>query len=277
MNFTNSLIELQHKRIDGPFERVTYIPPDHSLLKFPSSTLGNYSILGGIFLLLCSPIFVIAGQHSESENPLLAIPNALISILLELPPNILTASRISVSIYLTAFFITVGIGCLLCSKIINRRVIVKRWKMQAKKVRAKIIDSEIQNRSIIRSTGPMENNHHVTPRYSSVWEYRLKVLFNFSGKEYVATPSVVNRINPGTIGVHFPSEDGCRKELKMLGDEVNLEINRDNPLDCEIEGHIGRYDGGTLKYLGVFSIFVAAVALFAWFFTYLMEHGHNYT
>jgi hypothetical protein len=72
---------------------------------------------------------------------------------------------------------------------------------------------------------------------------------------------------------YFKTLEQCEKALRDLGSSVALEMNPQNPLDCELKGQVesmARMVWGSLKY---YPIFAGAILGFGWLFIFIAENG----
>ena len=205
----NRIGKIQKRRINGPFERVTYIDPyPDRILKYPSFPITNLLMILG---LLAFPIIFIIGYCGVNSK----IPYDLRS---EITGEIRRAvylhlgniaahfqtDRIDVLGYLIPVLILLGISLFVISSWLSRRLVALDWRKKCETVPAQILDDEIQKHLI--SQDPDDKSE---PCYV----FRIKVKFSYHGQSYEATPSVVNRIAPGSIGRHFVTQDDCENLL----------------------------------------------------------------
>jgi hypothetical protein len=146
--------------------------------------------------------------------------------------------------------------------------VLTQWQAKNKQVSAKIVNSEIAASTLARS-----NSHQ---SYSTVWQYRLLVEFAYQSQKYQATPSVINRYQPGAKVNYYHAEAECQQALANYKSPINIEIDPNNPLDCEIAGQLQAQS--KLSWVGVMVIllFCGAVIGFTTLFVFLAEQGHTY-
>ncbi len=264
------VLTLQKRRINGPFERVTFIDPyPDTILKAPSFLITN--ILISLALLTFASAFVIGvfGATSEFSN---ALNNASIAAIgtfiyrqVGHVAQYFQTSRMEALVNGLAAMSLLMIALLVISNWLSRRLVVLNWKKRCETAPAHLLDAEIQEMHIVKGTEP-EHRRLVT-----CYVLRIKVQFTHRGQTYEATPSVVNRISPGSIGVHFPTREGCEHLLATYQKALEIEFDPDTPLDCEIKGNLDELlRANRWPWLPI-AIFAGALFLFSRLVIYILK------
>ncbi|MGD8914445.1 MAG: hypothetical protein PVJ68_17150 [Candidatus Thiodiazotropha sp.] len=275
MSIKQYAMEVQKKRINGPFEKVLYIAPyPNQLLKTPGSAGGKFTILIGILSFLMIPVIAIIGQM---ENTIRVEPEWLKPIADFILQTVFRVAQQLEIVQIAAVMILVlccmflFMSTIFLANILNAYSVLRAWKSTCVTAQGQVLDSEIQKRLVVTKTRGADDLPSTRTR--TRWEYRVKVAFEYRNNTYQATPSVVNRIRPGSLGQDFKTLEQCEKALRDLGSSVALEINPQNPLDCELKGQVesmARMVWGSLKY---YPIFAGAILGFGWLFIFIAENG----
>lgn len=268
MSFKETLVNLQQKRINGPFKKVRYINPHpDTLLKYPSCLQSSLIMLSGITFLFFVPLIILVGQMSNKKIQANQFYDYTNSILVY-TSGILHQDRIAAVIGLVAVCIALCITFIFLSQFVRQWVIYNRWHHNAEIVKAAIVDHEIQERLMSRDKNRIGRR--------SVWEYRVKAHFSFEAKTYEATPGVVNRFNPGNARIVYKTKEECERALNRLTQSIQLQVNRSNPLDCEIAEDFNQLYKNRYTMFLYLAVFLTAIAGFALLFMHLFQHGHTY-
>lgn len=267
MSFKDTLINLQQKRVNGPFKKIQYINPNpHTLIKKQPCLQSSLLMLSGIAFIFIIPIIIIVGEMSSRKieaNQFYEYTNSIIVY----TSGIIHQERTAVVILLVAACIALCLTFIFLSQFVRQLVIYNRWHHNAEIVTAAIVDHEIQERLISHSKNKISSR--------SVWEYRVKTQFSFEGQTYEATPGIVNRFNPGSACVLYKTKEECERALNRLTQSIQLQVNKSNPLDCEITENFNRlYKNGYTIFLYL-AVFLTAIAGFALLFIHLFQHGHT--
>ena len=262
-------LKIQKQKINGPFKRVRFIDPyPDKILKFPSFPITNLLMLLG---LLSFPVIFAIGYCCISPT----IPHKLRNNTTEQAGRYIyfqvgdiaeyfQVDRLEMLGYIIPALLVLGIALVAMSNWLSRQLVVLKWRKNCQTAPAQILDSEIQKHLISQSP-----EHKAKPCYV----LRLKVEFSYSGQVYEATPSVVNRIAPGSIGVHFPLQDDCASQLAIYQQGLDVEFDPRNPLDCEIKGQLDALLAEDERPWLTMGIFAGALFLFAQLFIYIIRNG----
>ena len=261
-------LKIQKRRINGPFERVTFIDtyPDR-ILKYPSFPITSLLVTLG---LLTFPIIGVIGYCGANSK----IPHNLRNEITEEIGRIIylqvgniaehfEMDRLEVLGALIPALILLGISLFVFSSWLSRRFVALNWRQKCKTAPAQILDSEIQKHLI---------SHDSDDKPKSYYVLRVKVKFTYLGQTYEATPSVVNRIAPGSIGLHFKTKDGCENLLKVYQQALEVEFDPQNPLDCEIKGNMDALLNADKRPWLTIGIFAGALLLFSRLFIYIIRN-----
>lgn len=261
-------LKIQKRRINGPFERVTFIDPyPDGILKYPSFPITNLLMTLG---LLSFPIICVIGYCGVNSK----IPHNLRNEITEEIGRIIylqvgniaehfQTDRLEVLGHLIPALILLGISLFAISSWLSRRLVALNWRQKCETAPAQILDSEIQKHLI-------SQNPDDKPK--SCYVLRIKVKFTYRGQAYEATPSVVNRIAPGSIGLHFTTQDGCENLLATYQQALEVEFDPQNPLDCEIKGNLDALLNVDKRPWLTIGIFAGALLLFSQIFIYIIKN-----
>jgi hypothetical protein len=264
MSLKQFAIEMQKRRANGPFKRVRFIDPyPNRLIKAPRSWVATLIILVGLASFVFAPTVLIVGQmgNLKSIDPTWRpYAQILLQGILDLAVHF-DLTQLTVAVFLAMVAMAVFASSIFVANFATSHSTLRRWKSKCEKIQASLVDSEIQEREVlVDSSGP---NHHVR-HTKSRWEYRIQVAFEYGGIRYQATPSVVNRLKPGNLGQDYKTEQECSAALESLGSQITLEIDPQNPLDCDIEKHLEGLFAQSWKaflYLPLFWVALGAFAL----------------
>ncbi len=259
------LLKLQKRQINGPFKRVTYIDPyPEKIWKFPSFLQSNLLLYFGVLLVLVAFCIGFAGAGQKVPNwsnsgfaqHIATVIHQQISVVSE----ITKAERSDVVIFFIVTFIICGVCSVALSGWLSKRLVIRKWKCNCEKTTTKVLDYEIQTINLYKDA---EDNKPKTR-----FEIRFKVEFTYRGETIVATPSVVNRLVPGSIGVHYNTYEECEKRAQKCNGSIDIEFNPKQPKDCELKDNLAlllEYD--TFQWIYVL-FFCVVVVLFGWAFSH---------
>ena len=262
-------LKIQKQRINGPFKRVRFIDPyPDKILKFPSFLITNLLMLLGLLFL---PLTFIIGYCAidptlprEFRNETTTRIGQFIYFQVGKIAEHFQMDRLATLGYLIPALLVLGIALIVMSNWLARRLVVRKWRKTCQTAPAQVLDSEIRKHLI--SQGPEDKT-------TTCYVLRLKVEFSYYGQMYEATPSVMNRIAPGSIGVHSPSQEDCARQLASYQQGLDIEFDPQNPLDCEIKGQLNALLAADKHPWLIIGIFAGALFLFAQLFTYIIRNG----
>jgi len=234
-------LTLQKRRINGPFKRVTFIDPyPGKRLRAPSFLATNLLMI--LALLIAAGAFVIGVFGATTEfsnmfgNESVAVFGGFVHRHVGQAAQHFQTGRMEVLVNsLSAMFLLV---ILLIASInwLSRRLVAMDWKKRCKTAPAQLLDSEIQEMQILKKVPGGSGHDHY--KLESCQVLRIKVEFSHLGQAYEATPSVVNRLSPGSVGIHFKTREECEARLATYHNALEIEFDPHAPLDCEIKGAI---------------------------------------
>ena len=242
--FKNLALQIQKKAINGPFQRVRYIDPyPQTLLKTPSFATSNILYLCGITSLPFS--IAIAWLASIQKLPPklrheFTVPlHALVHSGIDTLAPLLQTHRIEALGLLISTLIFMGFSCIFAASRLTHVKVMKNWKQKCRLATAKVLDHEIAE---VQITSHSRHDAHSTSIRKPTKGYILRIQagFEVDGTLIEATPSVVNRLSPGTVAQYFKTPEACEALLNTYQADLSIEYNPDNPLDCEIKGSIDR-------------------------------------
>ncbi len=262
------ILKAQKWRINGPFERVTFIDPyPDKILKYPTFPATNLLIALGLLSFPIAFVIGYCGANPEIErslrNEITEEIGRIIYLQIGNIAEYFQTDRIDVLGYLIPALLILGISLFITSNWLSRRLVAQAWQKKCKTAPAKILDTEIQKYLI-------SQDHDKKPE--SGYVLRIKVKFTYRGQVYEATPSVVNRISPGSIGLHFKTKDACENLLATYQQSLEVEFDPQNPLDCEIKGNLDALlNTGNRPWLFI-GIFIGALIFFSQLFVYIIKN-----
>lgn len=262
------ILKAQKWRINGPFERVTFIDPyPDKILKSPTFPITKLLTALGLLTFPLTFIIGYCGANSEIErslrNEITEETGRIIYLQIGNIAEYFQTDRLDVLGYIIPALLILGISLFITSNVLSRRLVAQAWWKKCKTVPVQILDAEIQKHLI-------SQGHDKEPE--PVYVLRIKVKFTYRGQVYEATPSVVNRISPGSAGLHFTTKDDCENLLATYQQPLEIEFDPQNPLDCEIKGNLDALlNEGNRPWL-IIGIFIGALVFFSQLFVYIIKN-----
>lgn len=236
-------LTLQKRRINGPFKRVAFIDPyPDKLLRAPSFLATNLLVI--LVLLIAAGAFVIGvfGATTEFSNMFgdgsVAAIGGFVHRQVGQAAQYFQTGRMEFLVNLLSAMFLLVILLIAGINWLYRRLVAMDWKKKCKTAPAQLLDSEIQEMQILKKgLGGSGPDHY---QLKTCHVLRIKVEFSHLGRAYEATPSVVNRLSPGSVGIHFKTREKCEALLATYHNALEVEFDPHAPLDCEIKGYLDR-------------------------------------
>jgi hypothetical protein len=235
----NLVLKFQKRRINGPFKRVAYVDPyPDRMLKAPSFLIPNLLLSLGLLILAIAFVIGLFGATLEFANartiPTVSAIGKFVSLQVGHVAEYFQTGRLQVLVNGLSAMVWLALSLMIASKWLSNRLVVSGWTKRCTTVPAQVIDSEIQKMYLVkRIPGGSPSNQ---TKLVDCYVLRIKARFTHRGQTYEATPSVVNRISPGAVGVHFTTREGCEHLLAAYQKNLEIEFDPQHPLDCEIKG-----------------------------------------
>jgi hypothetical protein len=268
------LLELQKMRINGPFERVTFIDPyPDKILKTPSFLISKIFML--LALLNFASLFIVGGFGgslelvNKQDNAIIVAIGNFIYLQIDNVAGYFKVDRIEILVYILATIFLLMIFFMIMYNRLSTWLIAVNWKKKCETASAQILDSEIQKMQIIKRTNSKSG---ASNKLETCYVLRIKVKFTHKNKTYEATPSVVNRLSPGSIGIHFTHRKDCENLLSTYQEALEIEFDPQTPLDCEIKENLNEILNKGKKAWLPKVIFVGGVLLFTQLIIFIIRN-----
>ena len=260
MMFKQFLVNAQREKVNYAFKNILYIDPyPNKLILLPRYALTSFMNWSGFFIFITTILIINSAlqDFSKSENPL-GILDQFRAVVQQTTMNFATTfslEHLNFLGYIVPAMFLVSFSLFIIAHSISYDRVYKYWRKNATLITSKLLASEVQKRRT--------KNIDTTDRTRICYTYipRIKVEFSYKNKTYIATPSVINRLEPGAHGINFIFEKDCYSYIEKIGNTPTIEINPRNPLDCEIEGVMRSLMKGNDKWW--IAILILGIILFA--------------
>lgn len=268
------ILKTQKKAINGPFKRVVYIDPfPEKLLKFPTFLITNVMMLAGIIIVPVTVIIAYCGLVQKIPYEIRTdLTEQVAAVIYKQSSNIAEfygLDRLDLFGLFVPMMLLIGISLFMVSNYMLRRKIFQKWKEKRCSSRAKVIDWEIREQIVSGGRNQDASRSKMKRKYV----FRTKVEFTYGNHVYTATPSVINRLHPGAVGLCWSTRSECKKRLANFQNNPVVEFDPEEPLDCEIQGNLEellKLDRHPLHFIIFFAIGLFA---FSQISIYIVQNG----